>query len=183
VIAFLVCLLTAVNPLFLVYAQYVCSDVPYMIFCALAIILHIYGKTSKEAVFSAVFMGCSLATKLITLIPEIYLSIVFTGVIIAVLLFVANFLYDMLQSDDSTIKHLFIFIIFPLLMMSLTRVANRYVLIILVPLALYSAKRILALSQRNSKKLLGGIVIVHTLCFLVIGIYSNYYLMLRGMAH
>lgn len=333
-VAFIVCLLTAVNPMFLVYSQYVCSDVPYVVFSALAIVLYIYGTTSREAVISAVLMGFSLATKINSLIlyplifisscmknktgdsltvksilsiitfnawyislsfliglpvvllifyfksqvnvtslenvswflfsprlftsrvfayilwlglfigplvliflidfwqkvrtkyflmistlcslfvlmvtyfipvatlhiqdgqygemnlgwvekviPEIYLSIFFTGVITAVLLFVANILYDMLHTEDYTIKHLFVFIVFPLLMMSLTRVANRYVLIILVPLAIYSAKRIVVLSQTNNKKLLTSIVLFHTLSFLLIGIFSNYYLMLRGLEH
>ncbi|MFC1901903.1 ArnT family glycosyltransferase [Chloroflexota bacterium] len=61
-------LLVIANPLFVVYSQYVCTDVPFMVFASAALVLLLYAGSSREQVLSAIMLGVSLATKYVVAI-------------------------------------------------------------------------------------------------------------------
>ena len=117
-------------------------------------------------------------------VPSLYLSLAFFFVLLVAELFIANTIFDLRYSGDEKIKGLFFWIVLPILVMSLTRVANRYMLIVLVPLSLYLAFATYRIySEGKNKKLFVTVTLVlHALLFLSVGFYSNYYLYLRGLA-
>ncbi|MDO8567705.1 MAG: glycosyltransferase family 39 protein [Dehalococcoidales bacterium] len=67
-LGFLATLFVVVNPLFILYAQFVCTDVPYMAFSSAAMLLLLYAGTQRENVLSSVMTGLALATKYVTIV-------------------------------------------------------------------------------------------------------------------
>lgn len=66
--AFVPTLLVIVNPWFIVYSQYVCTDVPFMVFSSTAMLLLLYANSSKGKILSSIMLGISLATKYVAVI-------------------------------------------------------------------------------------------------------------------
>lgn len=73
--AFLTALFVSVNPMFIVYSQYMAADVDFMMFSAMAFLLLIFPYSSKSAFASSIWFGVSLATKyaVIVLAPVVFL--------------------------------------------------------------------------------------------------------------
>lgn len=115
-------------------------------------------------------------------VPSLYLSLAFFFVLLVAELFIANTIFDLRYSGDEKIKGLFFWIVLPILVMSLTRAANRYMLIVLVPLSLYLAFATKRVHSERAKFFVPATLVLHALIFLSVGFYSNYYLYLRGLA-
>jgi 4-amino-4-deoxy-L-arabinose transferase-like glycosyltransferase len=82
--AFITTLLVVVNPMFIVYSQYVYSDIPFMVFVSAALLLLLYGVSRKATVISSVLLGISLATKYVAaplFLVGLFLSLLKTEII------------------------------------------------------------------------------------------------------
>jgi 4-amino-4-deoxy-L-arabinose transferase-like glycosyltransferase len=115
-------------------------------------------------------------------VPSPVLSGGFFLAILVAELFIASLIFDLKRFKSEKTIELFIWIGLSILLMSFTRVANRYLLTILVPLSLYMASVITRMYRERKKSLTIGILALHVLIFLATGFYSNYYLHLRGLA-
>jgi 4-amino-4-deoxy-L-arabinose transferase-like glycosyltransferase len=61
--AFVSGLLIVVNPYFIAFSTYVSSDVPFMVFTSIALLLLLYGCHFKEYLISSIMLAISFATK------------------------------------------------------------------------------------------------------------------------
>jgi 4-amino-4-deoxy-L-arabinose transferase-like glycosyltransferase len=116
-----------------------------------------------------------------SVVPSFYLSLIFFFVIIAAELMFVDLCYDFLYSNWKQVRNLFFWMVIPILVMSLTRVANRYLLVVLVPLALYMSFITRSLYSRKTRFFIIGVVVLHVIIFLAAGFFSNYYLHQRGL--
>lgn len=114
-------------------------------------------------------------------VPSPYLSLSFFFVLLVAELFIANTVFDLMHSKDEKIKSLLFWIVLPILLMSLPRAANRYMLVVLVPLSLYTALVTRRLYSARTKLFVPAVLVLHVLIFLSVGFYSNYYLHQRGL--
>lgn len=117
-----------------------------------------------------------------SVVPSAALSAAFFLVILVGELFIIGLIYDLRNPESGDIKRLFLWIIVPLVLMSFTRVANRYMLIMLVPLSLYLAYVINGIYAERRKPFVLAALTLHILIFISVGFYSNYYMHLRGLA-
>jgi len=115
-------------------------------------------------------------------VPSLCLSLAFFFVLLIAELFIANIILDLTYSKDEKTRGLFFWIVLPILLMSFTRAANRYMLVVLVPLSLYMAFVTKRMYSERTKLFVPAILVLHALIFLSVGFYSNYYLHQRGMA-
>jgi hypothetical protein len=115
-------------------------------------------------------------------IPSLYLSVAFFFVLLIAELFISNLVCEFKEADPQA-RNIFIWILLPLLLMSFIRVANRYVLFLLVPISLYLALRAVHLHNagKTQQWLVRVILPLHAVIFLAVGFYSNYYLSMRGL--
>jgi len=114
-------------------------------------------------------------------VPSPYLSLAFFFVLLVAELFIASIIFDLKYSKDEKTKRLFFWIVIPILLMSFTRVANRYMLVMLVPLSLYMALVTRRMYSGRTKLFVLAVLVLHALIFLSVGSYSNYYLHQRGL--
>ncbi|MDP7525725.1 MAG: glycosyltransferase family 39 protein [Dehalococcoidales bacterium] len=115
-----------------------------------------------------------------SVVPSPILSSAFFFVILVGELFVANLVFDLKYSENEGRRKLIYWIVVPIVVMSFTRVANRYMLVILVPLSLYLADIINKMYAEHRKSFILAVLVLHVLIFISVGFYSNYYLQLRG---
>ncbi len=108
-------------------------------------------------------------------VPQPYLSIALFLVIIASEMFL---LYVALESGR--LRGVWAWIAVPLLLMSFTRAANRYMLALLVPIAMYTAHVVVSQKAGRDRAIAIALVALHVAMFLAVGVYSNHYLLLRG---
>ncbi|MFC1901900.1 glycosyltransferase family 39 protein [Chloroflexota bacterium] len=333
-IAFLLALLVVVNPMFIVYSQYVYSDVPFMIFAAVALLLLLCGSSLKGNVVSAIMLGVSLATKYVaavlfplafvynviksgiwrhfsgvrllalvrfnlwyfalsflvslpvilivlhyqgtiipskyesslalginmllvprifsymlwlglfvgplciitiidlwekagrkkflfllsglivltlavhyffpvaslhvqtgifgemnlgwveSVVPSLYLSVAFFFVILVAELFIAGMIFGLKHADDGQAGNMLLWIVLVMILMSFTRVANRYLLVLLVPISWHIVHIVYRMyfEGKFKRRLVKAVLPLHAVIFLAVGVYSNYYLYLRGIA-
>jgi 4-amino-4-deoxy-L-arabinose transferase-like glycosyltransferase len=116
-----------------------------------------------------------------SVVPSFYLSLIFFFVIIAAELMFVDLCYDFFYSNWKQARNLFFWIVIPILAMSLTRVANRYLLVVLVPLAVYMSFITRRLYSRKNRFFIIGMVVIHLIIFIAVGFFSNYYLHQRGL--
>jgi 4-amino-4-deoxy-L-arabinose transferase-like glycosyltransferase len=116
-----------------------------------------------------------------TVVPSPLLSLAFFLVLLVTELFIAGMVLELkYPPGDMTWKLLF-WTLLPLVLMSFTRVANRYMLAVLVPLAIYIAQVIQRMCA-GTKRLVALVILgLHVLIFISVGFYSNYYLYHRGL--
>ncbi len=117
-----------------------------------------------------------------SVVPPSYLSVAFFLVLLVAELFLASLTFDFICSKDDKTRGLFLWIVLPILLMSFIRVANRYMLVVLVPLSLYMALVARKVDSKHERLLVPTILILHALIFLAVGFYSLYYLQQRGLA-
>lgn len=115
-------------------------------------------------------------------VPSWVLSIAFFLVLVIAELFIAGMAFDLKRSGKEKIREVFIWILLPILIFSFTRVANRYMLSLLVPLSLYMALLSSRIYSEHKNRFVPIILMLHVLIFISVGFYSNYYLHLRGLA-
>jgi hypothetical protein len=114
-------------------------------------------------------------------VPATLLSVIFFVVILVAELFIASLIYDWKHNSVDKIKEICIWVILPLLLFSLTRVANRYMLTLLVPLSMYMANVVHSIYTSNKNRMVPVFLVLHAVIFIAVGFYSNYYLHSRGM--
>lgn len=117
-----------------------------------------------------------------SVVPAPYLSAALFFVILVAELFVASVVFDLVHLKDKKFNLLATWMLLPIPLMSLTRVANRYLLAVLVPLSLYMAYVTGKMYSGRTRFFIIGIIVLHVLVFWGMGFYSNYYLQLRGLA-
>jgi hypothetical protein len=115
-----------------------------------------------------------------SVVPSPILSSALFFVILVGELFVANLVFDLKYSENEGRRKLIYWIVVPIVVMPFTRVANRYMLVILVPLSLYLADIINKMYAEHRKSFILAVLVLHVLIFISVGFYSNYYLQLRG---
>ncbi|MFC1957679.1 ArnT family glycosyltransferase [Chloroflexota bacterium] len=107
-------------------------------------------------------------------VPEPYLSMILFFMILFGEILVTSITLEFINGKDEKISYLFFWILVPILLLSLVRGANRYMLIILVPLSLYITfvtKRIY--SERTKSYILAALVL-HAIIFLSLGFVAIY---------
>jgi hypothetical protein len=107
-------------------------------------------------------------------VPEPYLSVALFFVILIAELFIVGITFDLTHTSDEKIINLFFWIVIPILLMSLTRAANRYMLTVLVPLSLYMSLVAQRTYSEHTKWFVTVVLILHALTFLFLGFYANY---------
>ncbi|MFH1383209.1 MAG: phospholipid carrier-dependent glycosyltransferase [Chloroflexota bacterium] len=117
-----------------------------------------------------------------SVVPAPYLSIALFLVLLVAEFFVAHLTLDLMQTTDNKARTLFFWIIIPIVLMSFTRAANRYLLTILVPLSLYGALVAKRVFSGHARDFVIIVLVIHALIFVSVGFYSNYYLQQRGLA-
>ena len=114
-------------------------------------------------------------------IPSWIMGIIIFFILLVALIFVVNLLHDVFILNKDSLSGIAFWILIPILLMSLTRAANRYLLVILLPLSLYSAQVFIRIFSDKRAFWFYLILILHMLIFLSVGVFSNYYLHLRGV--
>lgn len=117
-----------------------------------------------------------------SVIPPFYLSLALVLVLLVAELFLANMVLDLFDRRNETARSLFLWILLPIILMSFTRVANRYMLAVLAPLSIYLALASDRMNAGGTRLFVRLAVIAHATIFLLVGWYSNYYLYLRGIS-
>lgn len=118
-------------------------------------------------------------------IPSNFLVLLFYFILLIGELVVIYFIL-LCKEKDTLSKFLSIWFLTSILVMSLTRPANRYVMIIFIPLIIQSSLLIIKYYASNAKMVINPkimtflIVVLHVLIFLGIGLLSNLYLMKLG---
>ena len=115
-----------------------------------------------------------------SIVPAPYLSVALFFVLLVAEFFIVCITL-LVHNRDEKIIHLFFWILIPILLMSLTRVANRYMFTVLVPLSLYMAFVMKKMYSGRTKLFILAVLVLHVLIFLSLGFYSNYYLHQRGL--
>jgi 4-amino-4-deoxy-L-arabinose transferase-like glycosyltransferase len=115
-------------------------------------------------------------------VPSWALSVAFFLIILMAELFIAGLAFDLKRYGIEKTRELFIWILLPILLFSFTRVANRYLLSLLVPLSLYMTQVSGRIYFEKKSRLAPVVLTLHALIFLAVGFYSNYYLHQRGLA-
>jgi 4-amino-4-deoxy-L-arabinose transferase-like glycosyltransferase len=113
--------------------------------------------------------------------PPMLLSLFFYGVIIVAELFVISLIWRLKQRYTELEANLFWWIIVPFVLLSLIRVANRYLMMMFVPIALYTVLVFKELYSKYKSRWFTGVLALHILLFFAVGFYSNYYLHNRGL--
>lgn len=147
---------------------------------ALAVVVSLFFPISSLHVQEGDFGEMNLSW-IESVIPPLYLS---TGLYIVLLiaeLFIAGIVFELVQTRDNTIISTILWLIIPVLSLPLTRVANRYMLILLVPLSLYLAFVTKRIFSEGTRLFVVAVLVLHSLIFLSLGFYSNYYLQQRGL--
>jgi 4-amino-4-deoxy-L-arabinose transferase-like glycosyltransferase len=114
-------------------------------------------------------------------IPPPYLSVVLFFVLLVAEVFLVSAVFDSLYSKEEKITGLLIWIVVPIMLMSLTRVANRYMLVTLTPLSIYAAFVAGRMYLERRSLFVPIVLTLHAVIFLTVGYYSNYYLYQRGL--
>ncbi len=107
-------------------------------------------------------------------VPEPYLSVALFFVLLAAEIFIASITLDLKHTRNDKIIDIFLWILIPIVLMSLTRAANRYMLTVLVPLSLYMSFVTKRVYSERTKLFVPVVLALHTLIFLSLGFYANY---------
>ncbi|MFC1901902.1 hypothetical protein ACFLX3_03135 [Chloroflexota bacterium] len=107
-------------------------------------------------------------------VSESYLSIALFFVILVAEMFIVGIALDLKHNRGEKIIFLFCWIMIPIILMSLTRAANRYMLTVLVPLSLYISMVVKRVYSERTKLFVTVVLLLHVLIFLALGFYANY---------
>ncbi|MBI3032848.1 glycosyltransferase family 39 protein [Candidatus Woesearchaeota archaeon] len=119
-------------------------------------------------------------------IPVTYLTIGFYFILLLGELLFINFLMIIVHEKNNFNRFLSLWIVVSMVVMSFTRPANRYMMIIFFPLVTYTAQVVNRYYQKKynaiiNKKVVITLVVLHVIIFLALGVLSNIYLRKLGI--
>ena len=114
-------------------------------------------------------------------IPEPQISVALFFVLLIAEMFIAGMILEFKNRRNSRFIFLFFWILMPVVFMSFTRAANRYMFTLLVPLSLYTTDVARRLFTGRTRIFVFGVLAFHVLLCLTAGFLANHQLGLRGL--
>lgn len=178
--AYLMWLGLFIGPFFLIYVFDLWKRIGKMKFfmlliglVVLTLIVSLYFPISSLHILDGYFGEMNLSG-LESYIPEPHLSVALFFVLLVAEIFIAGITLDLMHTRDEKIINLFLWILIPIFLMSLTRAAQRYMLTVLVPLSLYLSFVTKRVYSEHTKLFVLAVLVLHALIFLSLGFYANY---------